>query len=293
MLTIYIFSSHNRCHQRKLPSMPLSDFITYNDVQLYGSSTDLDSTFSVTPSPSPTPTPNSSASSPAKPHRRGTAHLASHAHLQILNSFTTPGSFSTFLSTLDLPSPIRLRPTWDAYFMTLASLASQRSNCMKRRVGCVLVHNARIISTGYNGTPRNLRNCNEGGCVRCNAASGGGSALSTCLCLHAEENALLEAGRERIREGAVLYCDTSPCLTCSVKIAQVGVKEVVYSQSYNMDDASRRVLEEAGVVLRQFSPPRSGLLGFDGGCLDLGGDGDDDDEGTGRELVVVTNGGEK
>lgn len=43
---------------------------------------------------------------------------------------------------------------------------------------------------------------------RCNGGQGGGAALSTCLCLHAEENALLEAGRERIREGAVLYCDT-------------------------------------------------------------------------------------
>ncbi|KEF51570.1 dCMP deaminase [Exophiala aquamarina CBS 119918] len=270
--------------------MPISDFIAYNDLQLYGSSTDLYSMTSTSPSPSPSRSPTrgaSATSSSTKP--RGTAHLASHAHLQILNAFTTPSSYSTFLSTLDLPSPIRLRPTWDAYFMTLASLASQRSNCMKRRVGCVLVHNARIISTGYNGTPRNLRNCNEGGCARCNAASTGGSALSTCLCLHAEENALLEAGRERIREGAVLYCDTCPCLTCSVKIAQVGVKEVVFSQSYNMDDASRRVLDEAGVLLRQFSPPRTGLLGSDGGHPRSGEDDGEDNE-VGRELVVVTNG---
>lgn len=148
--------------------------------------------------------------------------------------------------------------------MTLAHLASLRSNCMKRRVGCVLTLNFRILSTGYNGTPRGLTNCNQGGCPRCNAASSGGSALSTCLCLHAEENALLEAGRERIREGAVLYCDTCPCLTCSVKIAQVGVKEVVYSQGYNMDEASRRVLKEAGVMLRQYSPPSGGLLGGTG-----------------------------
>ncbi|KIV95418.1 hypothetical protein PV10_03078 [Exophiala mesophila] len=98
-------------------------------------------------------------------------------------------------------------------------------------------------------------------------ASTGGSALSTCLCLHAEENALLEAGRERIREGSVF-----------VKIAQVGVKEVVFSQSYNMDDASRRVLKEAGVELRQFSPPSSGLVGFSGVL-----DGDN----LGNELVVV------
>ena len=43
---------------------------------------------------------------------------------------------------------------------------------------------------------------------RCNGGQGAGMGLSTCLCIHAEENALLEAGRERIREGSVLYCDT-------------------------------------------------------------------------------------
>jgi dCMP deaminase len=53
--------------------------------------------------------------------------------------------------------------------------------------------------------------------------------------MHAEENALLEAGRERIGEGSILYCDTCPCLTCSIKIAQVGISEVVYSQGYYMD----------------------------------------------------------
>lgn len=68
------------------------------------------------------------------------------------------------LAVLDLANEERLRPNWDQYFMRLASLAAQRSNCMKRRVGCVLVQEKRVISTGYNGTPRHLRNCNEGGC---------------------------------------------------------------------------------------------------------------------------------
>lgn len=237
-----------RCVKRQLDPMPLLDFITTNDMQLYGTLASAPATPGVEGLPQST-------------RAAGIAHLLPRAHLQILNQYTSVSSYSAFLGSLDLPSPVRLRPTWDAYFMTLASLASLRSNCMKRRVGCVLVHNCRIISTGYNGTPRNLTNCNEGGCERCNSARQGGVGLATCLCLHAEENALLEAGRERIREGAVLYCDTCPCLTCSVKIAQVGVKEVVFSQSYNMDDASRRVLKEAGVELRQFSPPRSGLVG--------------------------------
>ena len=138
--------------------------------------------------------------------------------------------------------------------MTLASLAARRSNCMKRRVGCVLVHSNRVISTGYNGTPRHLKNCSEGGCLRCNSGEGSGMGLGTCLCLHAEENALLEAGRERIREGSILYCDTCPCLTCGVKIVQVGIAEVVYSFGYSMDGETAGIFAQAGVKLRQFIP---------------------------------------
>lgn len=79
---------------------------------------------------------------------------------------------------------------------------------MKRRVGCVLVREKRVIATGYNGAPRGLKNCNEGGCGRCDSGVTGGVGLEACLCIHAEENALLEAGRERVGGGAVLYCDT-------------------------------------------------------------------------------------
>jgi deoxycytidylate deaminase len=139
--------------------------------------------------------------------------------------------------------------------MALASLASQRSNCMKRRVGCVLVgRERRVISTGYNGTPRGLQNCADGGCPRCNDGSGSGVGLATCLCIHAEENALLESGRERIRDGSVLYCDTCPCLTCSIKICQVGISEVVYAHGYSMDGETAAVFSQAGVKLRQFIP---------------------------------------
>jgi len=139
---------------------------------------------------------------------------------------------------------------------------------MRRQVGCVLVREKRVISTGYNGTPRNITNCNEGGCPRCNGASAGGSGLSTCFCVHAEENALLEAGRERVGAEAVLYCTTCPCLTCCIKIVQVGIKEVVFSRSYYMDSETAALFKEAGVQLRQFSPPKEGLfsLSDDSNC---------------------------
>ncbi|KAF8495338.1 deoxycytidylate deaminase [Gautieria morchelliformis] len=136
----------------------------------------------------------------------------------------------------------------------MAALASQRSNCMKRRVGAILVSDKRVVATGllkihqyYNGTPRNVRNCNEGGCPRCNNGGRSGESLESCLCLHAEENALLEAGRERVGAGSVLYCNT---------LVQTGVRGVVYNLSYKVDDQSAALFNQAGVILRQHSPPQ-------------------------------------
>lgn len=175
------------------------------------------------------------------------------AKLHVVNAFDTIPAFHSHLDNLNLLDQGRLRPGWDAYFMQLAELASERSNCMKRRVGAILVRNKRILATGYNGTPRGLTNCNEGGCTRCNS---GKEASDECVCLHAEENALLEAGRERVGDGAVLYCNTCPCLKCTIKIIQTGVKEVVYNLSYKVDDSSAALFSEAGVVLRRHSMPK-------------------------------------
>lgn len=190
----------------------------------------------------------------------GLLPLISRATIGLLNTSSDLAHLYATLGKLDLTNEDRLRPNWDQYFMQLAALAAQRSNCMKRRVGCVLVRQKRVISTGYNGTPRGLKNCGEGGCPRCNEGQDSGVGLGTCLCLHAEENALLEAGRERIGDGAILYCDTCPCLTCSIKITQVGVGEVVYSRGYSMDGETAAVFKEAGVKLRQFSPVSSKLI---------------------------------
>lgn len=152
----------------------------------------------------------------------------------------------------ELFSPELTRPSWNTYFLQLAHLASLRSNCMKRRVGAVIVHNHRTIATGYNGTPSGLPNCGEGGCPRCNDGdSRAGHNLDLCLCLHAEENALLEAGRQRAAD-SVLYCTTCPCLGCAKKIAQVGIKEVVYDLAYDgssVDTATRNLFKTAGVKL--------------------------------------------
>ncbi|KAI0814802.1 cytidine deaminase-like protein [Irpex lacteus] len=179
-------------------------------------------------------------------------NLRALVDIHINNAFDNKEDLYDHLEEINVTNGERLRPGWDAYFMRLADLASLRSNCMKRRVGAILVRNKRILATGYNGTPRGLTNCNEGGCTRCNTAS---ETSDECVCLHAEENALLEAGRERVGDGSALYCNTCPCLKCTIKIIQTGVKEVVYNLSYKVDDASAALFAEAGVVLRRYASP--------------------------------------
>lgn len=143
------------------------------------------------------------------------------------------------------------RPDWDAYFMKIAEFAAKRTNCMKRGVGAVLVQEKRIIATGYNGTARGLNNCSDGGCGRCNSNTKCGQSLDSCLCLHAEENALLEAGRSR-STGSTLYCTTAPCLSCARKICQMSVARVVYHRDYSVEHFTERLCREAGIVLDKF-----------------------------------------
>lgn len=82
------------------------------------------------------------------------------------------------------------RPSWDDYFMSVAHMVAERSNCIKQKVGAVLVKNNRILSVGYNGTPAGMRNCYEGSCERCNSGVAQGVNLDKCYCVHAEENAV-------------------------------------------------------------------------------------------------------
>jgi dCMP deaminase len=147
-----------------------------------------------------------------------------------------------------------VRPSWDTYFVEMAELASLRSNCMKRSVGAVLVKDKRVVATGYNGTATGLVNCRSGGCVRCNSNARCGVGLDHCYCLHAEENALLEAGRVR-SEGSTLYCTTAPCLGCSQKIIQCGVIRVVYAKEYSIEHNAQALMKSVGVELVKFINP--------------------------------------
>ena len=148
------------------------------------------------------------------------------------------------------------RPSWDEYFMALANVVASRSNCPRRHVGAVIVKNRHILSTGYNGTPYNVKNCFEGGCPRCSGETKSGTHLDECLCVHAEQNAICQAAfHGSAVKGATIYVTISPCLTCAKLIVNAGIEEVVYGGDYAFLDTVKKMFSDAGVKVRQYRAP--------------------------------------
>jgi len=144
------------------------------------------------------------------------------------------------------------RPSWDEYFMGIAKVVASRSNCIKRKVAAVIVKDKRIVSTGYNGTPRGVKNCNEGGCPRCNSFTESGKNLEECFCSHGEENAIVQASYHGISiKDTTIYTTFSPCLICTKMIINSGIREVVYNADYPLNESSIKLLKEAGVKTRK------------------------------------------
>jgi len=123
-----------------------------------------------------------------------------------------------------------MRPNFDDIFMELAVNLAKRSHCIQKHVGAVLVKDTRIISIGYNGPPSGTHNCDEEwpetGCPR---DSKGGCSLA----IHAEQNAILYAVKNNTSiDGSTLYLTLSPCLACARIIYTMGIKRVIYLNSY-------------------------------------------------------------
>ncbi len=128
---------------------------------------------------------------------------------------------------------------WDEYYMRIAIAVREKANCLGRRVGAVLVLNNRIISTGYNGTPEGMTNCLDGGCRRCARPEefGSGKGYDLCICVHAEQNALLTAARFGIAvEGSALYSTMRPCFGCTKELLQAKVHAVYYLHDWAYPD---------------------------------------------------------
>lgn len=125
--------------------------------------------------------------------------------------------------------------------MLLALTARSRADCTGRKVGAVIVREDRVISTGYNGTPIGMPNCSEGGCHRCAHPEEfkAGSAYDLCICVHAEQNALLAAARfGQSVLGASLYTTLRPCFGCLKEALQAGVATITYLDDWELPEGT-------------------------------------------------------
>ena len=124
----------------------------------------------------------------------------------------------------------------DKRYLRMASIWSENSYCKRRQVGALIVKDKMIISDGYNGTPSGFENVCEDE-----------NNVTYPYVLHAEANAITKIARSNNNsEGSTLYVTDSPCIECAKLIIQAGIKRVVYSRKYRLDDGLK-LLEKANI----------------------------------------------
>ena len=142
------------------------------------------------------------------------------------------------------------RISWDEYFMQIARLVAQRSTCLRRQVGAVIVKNKRMLATGYNGAPSGMEHCLETGCLREKLKIPSGQRHELCRGLHAEQNAIIQASLYGISvKDSVIYVTNQPCVICAKMLINAGITEIVIAGQYP-DPMASDFLKEAGLKVR-------------------------------------------
>lgn len=156
---------------------------------------------------------------------------------------------------------------WDTTFLEIANIFAQRSSCVKRKVGAVLVKDLRVVSTGYNGTPSGFVNCDQ---VFKNGNKEGllvikhGNKIHNMTVetithhdfaeryeIHAEQNCLMIAAQNGIStKDCTLYVTTAPCVQCAKLIIAAGIKRVVYKEVYK-ENFGLDLLHLCGIETKQ------------------------------------------
>lgn len=143
------------------------------------------------------------------------------------------------------------RPTWDEYFMEVASAIAKRATCDRGRSGCVIARDNQILATGYVGAPAGLEHCDEAGHQMRKVLHEDGSITQHCVrTVHAEQNAICQAARRGVAiQGATLYCRMTPCRACAMMIINCGIVRVVAERRYHDGAESEEMFGKAGVAL--------------------------------------------
>jgi dCMP deaminase len=164
-----------------------------------------------------------------------------------------PEDIRILLETAGINEPpeaaFRSRIGWDEYFMRIAELVSERSTCLSRQVGSVLVRNRLILATGYNGAPSGIEHCPF--CVRKLLGIPSGERHEICRGLHAEQNCLIQCARNGVSsaDSTIYIFGGTPCIICAKMLINAGVAHVVCSEEYP-DRLGPAFLAEAGVDIR-------------------------------------------
>ena len=128
-------------------------------------------------------------------------------------------------------------------YIRMAQIWAENSSCQRRKVGSLIVKDQMIISDGYNGTPSGFENC-------CEDETG----HTYPFVLHAEANAITKVARSNnSSDGATLYVTSSPCIECAKLIIQAGIKRVVFSEYYRLQDGID-LLRKAGIQVDFIDP---------------------------------------
>jgi dCMP deaminase len=141
---------------------------------------------------------------------------------------------------------------WDSRFIEMAKLVSTWSSCIRHKVGCAIVRDKRILTTGYNGAPAGVNTCKDKEiCIRDTLKIESGTKQELCYAVHAEQNAIVQAAKLGLSlEGATLYCTHRPCSICAKLIINSGIKRVVYLFEYP-DNFAQDLLLAAGVKIEK------------------------------------------
>jgi len=147
------------------------------------------------------------------------------------------------------PVHLRTRKGWDEYFAAIAQLVAERSTCLSRNVGAVLVRDRLILATGYNGAPAGLAHCPF--CIRKETGVPSGERHEICRGLHAEQNCLIQCARNGVStDRATIYVfGGTPCAICAKMLINAGVRRVVATEKYP-DELGLAFMETAGIEVK-------------------------------------------
>ena len=138
------------------------------------------------------------------------------------------------------------------YFMNYAVKISSNANCIKGKVGAILVKNDKIIAEGVNSVPNGITPCTEESCLRKKLNLKSGEHQELCFVVHAEQNALIDALNNKVNiKDSILYVTKQPCIICAKMLINSGIKKIVYLKPYP-DKYSEKLLHEAGIEIYKF-----------------------------------------